>query len=358
MTATRSAPTMRNVIKVHRYLGLAALVFWVLQALSGILISFNWEMDDALLSRTTAPFDAQAIGARIEAMEDSGDDVSSIWTSGSGRERFDVYLDGPGGEREIRIDGAGNVLRVQSEDTMFANGSWIETLVTFHQTLLADDLGSWIVGISGALLFSNIVAGVVIARPWQVGWRRSLLPTRRGPGRTRAYSWHRAVGLWAAIPALLMIGAGVLLVFYDTVDAAVSPPPRTLPAHAVDAPIRTGFGEAVATALGQYDGATLTAVTLPTENDKAYLVRMRRPGEGRKIYGMTTVIVDATNGAVLGQFDALNDGAARSFVDGLFPMHTGELGGLFGRIAAMMVGVWLLAMIWLGVWQWRARTRR
>ncbi|WP_144095955.1 PepSY-associated TM helix domain-containing protein [Croceicoccus sediminis] len=346
---------MTSLVKIHRYLGLSVVIFWVLQAISGVIISFNWEIDDALLSQGSAAFDSQVVGARIEELQANDGEVSSIWTSGSGQDRFDVYLSDATGSREMRIDGSGTVLRVQEDGEKIANGAWMETLVTFHQNLLMDETGSWIVGISGALLFSNIIAGFMIARPWKAGWRRSLIPIGRGPARARYYSWHRAIGLWAAIPALLLVGSGILLVFYDTVETTVSPPPRTLPPHMVEAPMRTGPAEAIDIAMNAFPSATLTALTMPTKGDKAYVVRLRQPGEGRKIYGMTTVIVDATTGSEMARFDPLNDSMARSFVDGLFPMHTGELGGLPGRIAAMLIGFWLLTLAWLGYRQWTMR---
>ena len=48
----------------------------------------------------------------------------------------------------------------------------------------------------------------------------------------------------------------------------------------------------------------------------------------------------------------------RAFVDGLLPFHTGEMGGLAGRIAVAAIGVWLVTMTIVGVLLWAARRRR
>ena len=97
---------------------------------------------------------------------------------------------------------------------------------------------------------------------------------------------------------------------------------------------------------------------MPSSESALYKVRVLRPGEWRRVYGTTTVFVDARDGTVAARFDALSDGPRRSFVDGLFPFHTGEMGGLAGRIAVMAIGLWLLTMIWLGVVLWRRRSKR
>lgn len=45
----------------------------------------------------------------------------------------------------------------------------------------------------------------------------------------------------------------------------------------------------------------------------------------------------------------------RRFVDGFYPIHTGEAGGIVGRILSLSVGVWLAAMLGLGILLWQRR---
>jgi uncharacterized iron-regulated membrane protein len=46
------------------------------------------------------------------------------------------------------------------------------------------------------------------------------------------------------------------------------------------------------------------------------------------------VFIGAQSGQVIGDFDALTAPPARKFMDTLFPIHTGEVGGLVGRSAS------------------------
>ena len=67
------------------------------------------------------------------------------------------------------------------------------------------------------------------------------------------------------------------------------------------------------------------------------------------------MLVDSMTGHVRGVFPANAAPAARAFVDGLYAVHTGEIGGLAGRLIVLSLGFWLLAMIGLGISLWVSR---
>jgi uncharacterized iron-regulated membrane protein len=358
----------KSVLRTHRWLSLCFASFWAIQALTGVLIVFHWEIDDALLPGAATPLDPAAIERRIDelAPPGSGSSVGSVWESGGVAGRFDLYLDRPSGSVIVRVDGAGQVLRERADGEMLADGGWKDTLVVIHHNLLSGESGSWIVGLSGILLATNIVLGIALAWPPRGSgmetWQRLLLPRvgKRG-GAGHAYAWHRAIGLWGAVPAVLMASAGTLLVFSGTVEALVGPAPVEAP-EPKDTPPNPaadiGFASAVETALAAYPGATLSGVSMPDPDSPFYKVRVLQPGEWRQVYGTTTMYIDSRNATITARFDALTDGPRRSIVDGLFAFHTGGMGGLAGRLAVMATGLWLLTMMWLGVVLWRARRRR
>jgi uncharacterized iron-regulated membrane protein len=45
--------------KIHRLVGLFAAVFWLVQALTGVLLTFRQELDDATLLMAPAPAPVQ-----------------------------------------------------------------------------------------------------------------------------------------------------------------------------------------------------------------------------------------------------------------------------------------------------------
>src|SRR5690606_33850844 len=116
--------------------------------------------------------------------------------------------DAAGNGSTLRVAGDGTPLKTSREgDTTFMG--W---LVSFHHDLLGS-WGSWIVAISGVMLCTNLILGIFTAWPNRGTWRKALKPATRGPAAARLYSWHRALGLWVAVPALVIAVTGTLLKF-------------------------------------------------------------------------------------------------------------------------------------------------
>ena len=208
--------TVRSaVVTTHRWMGLIAAALWLLQAATGVMIVFHWEIDDAITRGAHQATDWSAIEQRVRGFK-----PDSMWTTAGVRDRYDVFAS----NRVIRIDGAGNVLRVRRDDEKFSSGGIVDTIVVLHQSLLAGDTGKLIVGTSGALLLSNMVLGLIAAWPRRKQWKRALTPLRSGSRIARLYSWHRALGLWLAILAMCFISAGMTLAFFEFDPPAVRQP--------------------------------------------------------------------------------------------------------------------------------------
>jgi uncharacterized iron-regulated membrane protein len=350
-TKPRLAP---QIVSAHRWLSLGAATFWLLQAITGVLIVFHWELSDASASFIHRPTDVAAIERRIDMLAPRGGDaaVTSVWTTAGFPDRYDILIETVQGDgRSVRVAGDGTELRTQrdSESTLLG------TLVSFHHDLLGT-WGSWIVAISGILLLSNLMIGLVAAWPRRGTWRAALSPARRGPAPARLFSWHRALGLWLFVPAILVAGTGTLLKFEGGLARLIGAQAVSLPPNAASGdPI--GFAAAAKAGLAAVPGSTLTAVTWPDAEDATFRVRVRAPGEIRRGYGASLVLVDANSGRVRGTYLAREAGFARGFMSALFPIHTGEAAGIAGRILSLAVGLWLIAMIVLGGLLWAKRRR-
>jgi uncharacterized iron-regulated membrane protein len=344
--------------KVHRWTALTLGVLWLSQALTGLVMVYRWELDDAPLDAPAVPLDAAALGERIAAIESdpAGLTVTSLWATGGVDGRFDLYVDDVHGNTEIvRVDGAGRVLRTRASGAGF-----VPMAATLHQTLFAGDRGKTIVGISGIFLLATIVIGLVLAWPARAKqWRMALLPKGPRPGAARRYAWHRAAGLWLGMPALVSLGAGVLLTFESSLAGWLgtddTPPELAQVDTPAGAPIAPA--QAFATALAQFPGSELSGVSFPSAEQPWYRIRVRQPDEWRRVYGTSVVYVAAADGRVLRTEDALRAPAATAFMSNLYPMHTGEALGAVGRVLILVVGFWLLTMLVLGVGLWLARRR-
>jgi uncharacterized iron-regulated membrane protein len=343
---------------LHRYLGLIMALFWLAQATTGVILAFRWEIEDALLAGARVPVSAAALGARIDAIAHERGPVASMWASAMAADRFDIfYTDARGIERAMRVDGAGRPLRDRPSNAVVEQGAIFDSLTTFHQSLFAGAAGKWIIGISGALLLSNLLFGLRLAWPRIGSWYRSLFKKPAGGVVARTYGWHRVIGLWGIVPAMLVIAGGVLLAFEDQLRGALD---ADIPVPSVSAPSALSGSvispsRALAVALSRFPGASLSALELPQPDQPWYRVRVRAPGDLLRNWGTTTTFVDATDARVLSEHTARTASAARSFVDFIYPLHTGQIGGTAGRALLMLIGTWLITMIVLGLKLWYQR---
>ena len=116
-----------------------------------------------------------------------------------------------------------------------------------------------------------------------------------------------------------------------------------------------GFAAAIATALQTYPGASFSGVSLPDEEEPRYRVRLRNAGEVPRKWGTTIVWVGAQDGRVLGTYDAAAPRPGRAITDTMYALHTGQIGGLAGRLVVLAIGFCLLTLIALGLPLWWKR---
>ena len=311
------------------------------------------------------PFDVEALGARIASIDNgpSGQKVYLVYATGGKAGRHDLYVrDAAGDKSIIRVDGAGNVLRTLPYERDYAHGGVIQAAAALHQTLFAGDTGKLIIGMSGLLLLSSIVMGVVLAWPARARagqWRAVLLPKHAKPGAARRYAWHRAAGLWMALPAAILVTTGMLMTIEHSLERWLGQDgtPAELTAAPAVAGQPIGAADAIKSALARFPSAEFSGTSMPDAEQPWYRVRVRQPDEWRRAYGTTVVYVSAVDGNVLLAEDALRAPTARSFIDNLYPIHTGEWAGLPGRLVSLAVACWLLTMLVLGLGLWWIRRR-
>src|SRR3546814_7128640 len=55
----------KRLRSIHRWASLTMMAFWLVQALTGMLLVFSWELDDATVSAPHVPTDLTAIDAAL-----------------------------------------------------------------------------------------------------------------------------------------------------------------------------------------------------------------------------------------------------------------------------------------------------
>ncbi|MEM6651620.1 MAG: PepSY-associated TM helix domain-containing protein [Pseudomonadota bacterium] len=349
-------PWKQIAVRVHRWLGIGAAAIWLLQASTGVLLSFSFEIEDAALSTAHVPTDFGAIEEFMVTIEteQSGTRVNWIWTTAGLPDRFVVnYADADGVVRMVRINGVGQVLR----DRRASDHSFLTLVRALHLSLLGGRAGQLLLAISGLLLLSNLILGLIAAWPRQGRWLGALRPASRGNTVTILFSWHRAAGLLGALPAMLIIITGVLIIFEHELEDVLGVHAVRLPAIVTDEPT-VGIKQAANAATDAIQGSRFVGTTMPSSEDASYYAWVRAPGElYRGGYGGSLVIIDARDASIRGAYPVTETNARHAFIASFYPLHTGEAAGLFGRIFALLTGIWLVVMIIVGILLWWKRRR-
>lgn len=352
-----SGTTRRTLVTWHRWLGLAAAAIWLVQAVTGILLVFHFEAEDAMLSTRHVSTDPAAIERRIETLAEAGGKarVDWIWTTAGLSDRYIILHDDSAGvSRKAYIDGAGTMLRNAPADDY----SFLGLMREVHLTLVAGTAGHWILAVSGVLLLTNLIFGLIVAWPKRGQWRHALRPRGRRGSTAGYYSWHKALGLWAGIPALIIIASGTLVMFEEQVRDLVGAEEVSLPANRATGQA-VGFAAASRAAVAAIPGSRFVGTTMPSAEDASYHAWVRAPGElYRGGYGGSLVIVDANDGSIRGAWPITGARMSQIVVASFYPLHTGEGLGLAGRILSLATGLWLAVTIVLGVLLWWRRRAR
>lgn len=397
-------------VLLHRWAGLFMAGFLFLTGLTGAVISWDHELDEWLNPRLTearaagAPRDALELAREVEARHPQVE-VTAFELAPEPGHSLAFWV-------EPRIDPASGQLFAPGFNQVFvdpASGEELgrrewgavwpvtrENLVSFlyklHYSLHLPEMGGtdrwgiWLLGVVALLWALDCFTGFVLTLPaqrratagegqsfrarWAKAWK-----VRTGAGAYKLnFDLHRAGSLWTwALLFILAFTAFSLNLYREVFFPAMSlvsdvtPSPFDLrqpnPPHRPIA-ARVGAGEALARARAeaQRRGWRAPAGSLFYSREFGiYGVDFYRPGDGHGAGGVghPRLYLDGTDGRVLGERLPWTGSAADVFVQAQFPLHSGRILGLPGRIliSAMGLVVAMLSVTGVYVW-WKKRAAR
>jgi len=352
--------------KLHRWAGLALFVILITQCLTGSLLLFEDELEPIFLDIEPAvgakgsPSPLELDELAHSAGAPGADEVTRIYPPVSpdfpARVRVQNRHD-PDNKIERFVDpSSGQVLGERPHKEIgLARANLIPSVKELHTKLLAGDTGKIILGVVAILWLLSGALGIVLCLPtgnsgskWPRGWRLT---------RPRSsYQWHRGGGLWLSGAAIVFSASAIILVFEDWlfVEPAVAPVTQT------GAPI--GF-EAAATAARSNlprNGRDYQLESIRIESDKShYRVDFRHdPEHGTWHRPEEQIYLAASDGRLLGRKGWLSASGLNHLKNLALPLHTGEVLGAPGRIAALIAAMLLVVQIGAGVWLWARRRAR
>lgn len=404
---------------LHRYFGLTIAGFLIITGLTGAIISWDHELDDwlnpHLLEAKTqgTPMDATALA---EAVEQQYPQIQVTYYELSVEPGHAYYywveprvnpetgaLYEPG-FNQIYVDPvSGEILGKREWGAVWpiTTENFVSFLYKLHFSLHIPEIngndhwGIWLLGVVALTWTIDCFIGFYLTLPrrkrstqmvsvatgegsgsywqrWKPAWK-----IRWSGGKTKLnFDLHRAFGLWTWILLFIVAFTGFSLNLYRevffpamSVVSDVTPGPldqRTPSGH--DKPIAPGYDFTRAIALGQQAGLEkgwsqpVNSVWYAREFG-IYRIEFftAEEGHGAGGVGHKAVFLDAKSSEVLGDFLPWRGTAADLFVQAQFPLHSGRILGLPGRILISIMGLVIAMLSITGVIIWykkyKARAR-
>ncbi|MFC0388294.1 PepSY-associated TM helix domain-containing protein [Muricoccus vinaceus] len=410
---------MRPILTLlHRWIGLATAAFLFIAGATGAVISWDHELDDWLnphLTHATTPGPARPsleLAAEAEA-RDPRAAVTYVPLSPEPGEALTLFVEPRLNPATGRLHDLGynQVFLDPATGTELGRREWgqawpitAETAVSFlyklHYSLHiptlwgTDRLGYWLMGAVALLWTIDCFVGLYLTLPPRRAPRADQPPavqrqlargfaTRWAPAwkiKTTGSAWrinfdiHRAFGLWTWALLLVLAFTAVSLnlyreIFYpvmSTVSRVTPTPFDERPLAPLDAPIAPGIPMAQALALGQAEAARRgwaepAGAIFYAARYGIYNIRFFQPGDdhGAAGVGPAELYLDGNDGRLLGHRQPWKGTVADIFVQAQFPLHSGRILGLPGRILISAMGLVVAALSVTGVviW-WRKRAAR
>ena len=359
--------------KIHLWLGLSLGALFVVFGLTGSALVFYVEIDAAVHPEV-----------RSNAVPTGPGWDSPVWDRALAKAR--AYRPDPQGEWSFEVTGEGGPIPARYYPPSHHNGHHAERemlwfsadgstivrsdpwgsylmswLYELHMHLLAGAAGRMIVGWSGFAVLVLLASGVIVWWP-RGSWRKGLAFTRKAAPIRRLRDIHKLTGLWSLGALFLLAGTGAFLALPDikarlftAVIAApdIVPSPRSTASSGQQVPISV----ALAAAHKALPDARLTFIDVPAGGDKVIRLRVQVPGDPHVRFPSSFIFADQYSGRVLAVHDLRSGNAATAVNSWVRPIHDGSIGGLWGRVLAVILGFVPLLLFVTGLLHWRRRIK-
>lgn len=386
------------LVLLHRWFGLAAAAFLFVAGLTGAVISWDHELDEWLNPQlfeapaTATPIPPLELARRIEAADprlrvgylplavEPGHTLG-VWVNptvapASGQ------LFRPGFNQLALDPGSGEILgRRQWGEISLSRENLLPFLYKLHYSMHIPDaggveIGIWLMGLLAIGWTLDCLVALAISFPRPASWRKSFAFRWRQGGYRLNFDLHRSGGVWLWLLLLVLAVTSVSMNLRSQVvypltalfsELGASPFDSRTP-RPPEQPIEPAFDRTRALALAEAEAARRgwqapAGAIFYAETYGLYGVGFFAPGEdhGNAGLGNPWLYFDALSGELAGEVVPGTGSAGDIFLQAQFPLHSGRIIGLPGRILVSLSGLAVALLSVTGVYIWwkkrRARLR-
>lgn len=341
--------TKRFLFAIHKYCGLVAALFILVQAATGAMLVYRAELAQLLdpqgMVRHSTGGDAplSAVLRSIQRGHPGFEIQRLVYPSNQTATYFAHMVNTGGAIRYASVDpGTGQILR--------SGSIWsfpVEAALFVHFRLMTGRAGLIVVLLTGLSVLTLATTGLIYWWPRRGRFRKSLALDLRLPGRVVLRQFHRSLGVFISAIFLLSATTGM---FVGTVFLLASGPLYAVAPTGSPPRVDSGVDAMLALARAQFPGHAIRDIRMPAAGsfNVYFLAPERNPS------AVHTVRIDLAQRRIVDKIPTKDDD---SLWVPILPIHNGELFGAIGRIVVLFAGLSLAIMAVTGPLMWLQRSR-
>lgn len=368
--------------RLHCWLALPLALFFIVLGLTGTAISWMHELDiflnPDLLHVGGHDTEAQAPGTLLASLNalpgyenpfrlelpETKNDVLVAWYKDKAKNQ-----NGQATVRQVMLNPyTGAILGERNWGEMgLSRPLLMPTLFHLHRQLLAGETGKIVVSINAILLAIIALSGIYLWWPARrlKAWWSAITVSHKGSWKRFNFRLHRAAGFYAAPVFLMLAVTGIYFNKPQWILPNVANFTSSGNPNAVGKPVAAHLDKAqqkpmplqeiLHIAQQQFPLARISRISIPNASSSIYEIRLHQPGELRKRTGATRVRIDGIRGTVVKIQDPLKAMNWDRIVSYFFPLHSGEIFGVVGKIVISSFGLMPLLFAISGTLIWLRR---
>ncbi|MFA6162051.1 MAG: PepSY-associated TM helix domain-containing protein [Methylobacter sp.] len=368
-------------LTVHLYVALTIGFFFVILGLTGSFNVFIYELEELGLPKVRHEANAQAysldeIMQTVKAAHPEKKGKWSLLLPNSGNDYLWVEYPKPV-ETADELYAPFRVLLDPYSGKIISDSYWGQTLWTLiyevHAALMTGKLGVKIGRIGfdticflGLFLFISSLTGLYLWWPRWGKFKRAAT-IKRGASPERFYfDLHKTTGFYSSIILLILAFTGFSFRYADYIKPLIRSFSAVKEKHLKEPDVKSFVTEnakplsiagAVAIADTIFPDAELRGVSIPDGKEGVYSISKRQSGEANHRWARSKVWIDQYSGNVLAVQDPKQFTAGETFLNLMWPLHSGEAFGLAGRLLWCVTGFAPLILYVSGIIRWLQKRR-
>lgn len=322
----------RTLLKYHSYLGLIAGVFLIIIGLTGAVLAFNEDIDEAIFK----PYQVEGYPNSL-ALDKAIETVQNHFPEWEAR--IVHFKKGESILFNLRLPDARRFVFVHPETGQViahidANTTITKWILKLHYSFYAGVVGRIWVLIVGILFFLSLITGVILYRKVIIKTLLFQVKIKRGHTRNFYSAWHRYVGVWALLLNLVLVITGVFLA-YKVAKGGLETP--KMPEFVK---LNLSVEESLNKIKSAYPGFTPTYIRLPKQASSAITVNgVFNTDPFYYSQYFNKFLIDNKTGEIKSVTKVSEAGLLTRLDSMISPLHFGQYGGLVIKLLYCFVGL-------------------